>query len=132
VEVPVIHLDRPFAPLAVGLSKNGNNLLGNDFLTYDDVYVDNYNFWKFDQDTNLSKRLRDTAIQASNILGLRGFSRIDFRVTEEGKYFITDVSTNPHTTPHSSYAFLFESLGKSAGDLPPLLVGLTSEREKWI
>ena len=62
VEVPVIHLDRPFAPLAVGLSKNGNNLLGNDFLTYDDVYVDNYNFWKFDQDTNLSKRLRDTAI----------------------------------------------------------------------
>lgn len=132
VEVPVIHLDRPFAPMAIGISKGGNNLLGDDFLTYDDVNVDNYAFWKFDQTPNLTEKLRAIAIRASKVLGLRGFSRIDFRVTQEGKAFITDVSTSPHTTAHSSYAFLFKSLGKSVNDLPPLLVGLASEREKWI
>jgi D-alanine-D-alanine ligase len=132
VEVPVIHLDCPHAPMAVGISKNGNNLLGSDFLTYDDVNVDNYLFWNFDQNSVLSEKLKAKAIQVSKVLGLCGFSRIDFRVTQDGKAFIIDVSTSPHTTAHSSYAFMFKSIGKSVNDLPPLLVGLASEREKWI
>ncbi|HWD92271.1 MAG TPA: hypothetical protein VG938_07975 [Verrucomicrobiae bacterium] len=132
VEVPVINAGRPFAPMAIGISKGGENFLGNEILTYDDVNVDSYGFWKFQENDAIVNTLKSSAIRASEILGMRGFTRIDFRVSAEGSAYITDVSTSPHITQHSSYAFLFETLGRPVDELPKILVGIACENEHWI
>jgi D-alanine-D-alanine ligase len=133
VEVPVIIAEYGFAPMAVGISKAGETLLGDAFLTYEDVYADNYGFWNFENFAgDIAAMARSSALQAAELLGFKGFARIDYRITENGLAFITDVSTSPHITKHSSYAYLFESFRRDCAELPVILAGLTCERENWI
>ena len=133
VEVPVIVADRYYVPMAVGISKNERRLLGDTFLTYHDVFADDYGFWCFEENSaNLARLLENTAARVAALLGLKGFARIDYRISKDGAPFITDISTSPHITSHSSYGFLFNILKRDLHELPVVLAATASQREQWI
>lgn len=133
VEVPVIGLPNPFAPSIVGISLEGGGFLGNKILTYESVYGDSYSFYDFrDLPTGVLKRIRECAVSAYEAIGIRGLGRVDFRVTEKGKYYIIDIATNPHIAKHSSYAHLYRLHSLDYSDLPLTLVALACKRNQWI
>lgn len=61
--------------------------------------------------------LEETARHVAELLELNGLCRIDGRITKEGLFYITDVSTNPHFIHHSSVNFAFHSNNYSDSDI---------------
>lgn len=51
----------------------------------------------------LQKRLADIAVECWNVLGLRGYARVDFRMDERGNPFVIEVNANPCITPGSGF-----------------------------
>lgn len=132
VEVPIVDVAGGFAPMAVGISVDGNELLGDAILTYDLVNDDLYGFTDYQENSDrLAREIKKTALKVARILEFRGLSRVDFRLDETGQHFVTDVSTSPHITPHSSFEFAFDQFDR-ARTLPVLLVGLACQRLNWI
>jgi D-alanine-D-alanine ligase len=132
VEVPIVDVADGFAPMAVGISVDGKDLLGDVILTYDLVNDDLYGFTDYQENSDrMAEAMKKTALNVARILEFRGLSRVDFRVDETGQHFVTDVSTSPHITPHSSFEFTFDRFDR-AGTLPILLVGLACQRLNWI
>jgi D-alanine-D-alanine ligase len=130
VEVPVVGLAVPFTPMVVGISIDGQRALGDEFLTYDRVYADKYEFYPFEGES--AGQIAAAAQQAFDTLGIRGFGRIDFRVNDEGTFYAIDVATNPHVIHHSSFAFTFRETGRQYEELIGLLMALACEREGWL
>lgn len=132
VEVPVFDLDTPFAPMVVGISLNDKQYLQDNILTYDDVYNDSYSFYKVEQfSKEQASLISDCAVKVFQCLGIRGLGRVDFRVKENGNFYVMDVATNPHIIKHSSFAFLYEGEGLAYKYLPSTLVGLACKRISW-
>lgn len=133
LEVPIIIDKRkPYAVKPVGISLKGTRFLDSQFLTYDIVYDDQYDFYDFDIfGDNFNESILDCAKDVALAIGIDGFGRIDFRVTEKGEYYIMDVSTYPHMTHHSSFWHLFKQLGYNYKDLFALMIGLTAKKNLW-
>lgn len=133
VEVPVFNPNVPFSIIPVGISVEGEKYLGDKFLTYDTVYNDQYSFYNFE---NIGRNaIHDILLCTENVarsLNIRGFGRVDYRINRSGEFFITDVSTNPHITLHSSFSFLFETIGLPYENLPPSLISFVCQRNGWI
>jgi D-alanine-D-alanine ligase len=133
IEVPIINYLTPVALGIVGIAVNGNKRLDNDILTYENVYNDNYSFFDFKEfPETLIKKIKADAEQSANLLGIEGLGRIDFRLTETGKYYITDVSTNPHIVSHSSYGHIFKNLNLSYDTLPLFMLAVATKKFGWI
>lgn len=115
VEVPVFCHRNYLSFFPVGIQLDGNPLLGEKILTYDRVYNDSYEFYKYEGPA--AETVISTAVDAAKILGITAIGRIDFRITEGGDSYITDVSTNPHLTTFSSCSFLFSQLSLRHADL---------------
>ncbi len=62
---------------------------------------------------NLQKRLADIAVKCWNVLGLRGYARVDFRMDEMGNPFVIEVNANPCITPGSGFYAACEKAGIS-------------------
>ncbi len=133
-EVPVIiDSNKIYTFNPVGISINKNRLLEDRILTYKDVFNDSYQFYQFNELSNkINEEIIKCAGKCAEILGMEGFARIDFRVTKEGKYYISDVSTSPHIIRHSSYAFSFYNLGFEYATLPVMLIGVAAKKYHWI
>ena len=134
VEVPLLIQDGiPLAIEPIGLKVDEVELLGRRVLTYDVVHDDQYKFYHFDKfDIEHTKRLLKCAENAATILGTEGFGRIDFRIKSNGEFCIMDASTYPHIIKHSSFWFLFNSLGYSYHDMFALLTAITGKKYNWI
>ena len=52
-------------------------------------------------DKELSRHVRELAVEAAQVLGCRGVSRVDFRLTEDDEPSILEVNTLPGMTPTS-------------------------------
>ena len=52
-------------------------------------------------DPEIEKRLGETALTVHNGIGLRGYSRSDYIVTEEGEIYFLEINTLPGMTPTS-------------------------------
>jgi D-alanine-D-alanine ligase len=129
VEVPVLCFrEKDTALIPVGLSYKNERNLGNSILTYDIIFNDNYEFYDYSEINQSYKCLTQIAIQATSILGIEGMGRVDFRITNDGRYFITDISTSPHIVKHSSFSFAITKLGFNSSDLPLLLIALGLEK----
>jgi D-alanine-D-alanine ligase len=122
-EVPVIVGDRPLALLPVGVSLEGEQILGERFLHFDIVAHDTYDFYDSD-DASLVHALRGVAESVFEVLGINGFGRVDFRVDLEGNAYVTDVSTSPHLISHSAFGHRFRTDGLDTAALMAALVGL--------
>lgn len=119
VEVPLVRAGRHVCQLPpVGISVQEKRFLGDEILDYERIYFDRYGFYDFAAESNdLANAISDCAANAAHILGMKGLCRVDFRITENGAYYITDVSTNPHFILHSSVHCAFDLLGLSSDDI---------------
>jgi D-alanine-D-alanine ligase len=124
VEVPVISYNGiviGFPP--VGISLDDTRLMGDQILNYELVYFDRYQFFDFTTISELSEQLIQNAKKAALYLGIEGLGRIDFRInSKEEKFYITDVSTNPHFVTHSAVHFTFQQSGLCDSDIVKAII----------
>jgi D-alanine-D-alanine ligase len=124
VEVPVLESDKPRACMAVGIEVEGRRNLESTILAYDDVFVDEYGFYDFeDQQPDVAAKMLKIAETAHVGLGFAGPSRIDFRVSSGGEAKVMEVTCKPHLTIHSSFMYAQKAMGNSHSDLLKFLVG---------
>lgn len=124
IEIPVINCLTPLCIMPIGISIDSKKKVMTDILTYERVYYDEYSFYNFEEfPEKLELEILEVAENAAKCLGIEGFGRVDFRITSDLKIYITDVSTNPHITKHSSFSFLFTQIGFNYKDLPIALIG---------
>lgn len=126
IELPVLMGYNSFPLIAAGIKINGSEKLGDKFLDYNSRFYHTYEFYNYDDfNCSLADKIKSTAIQSAQILGIEGFGRIDFRITSSGEYYISDIATNPHITMDSSYFYVFKELGYSYSQLLSTLIGVT-------
>ncbi len=123
VEVPVIFAGIPLTFFPVGIKLDGNRKMEDRILDYHLRNVDGYEYFDFSEEQpQVAKKLTNIAEKIVRLLSINGFGRIDFRITEHGDIYTTDIATNPHYTAKSSYEFLFYQLGLTYDDLIACLI----------
>lgn len=129
VEIPIICTKSPFVLFPVGIEKDGKQLIGDCILDYVTRSENRYSLYNFEEyDKNLSSKLVETALKTVSLLNIQGFGRVDFRIADDGLYYVTDVSTNPHYTQNSSYYYVFKKMGFSYQDMIKCLIASKYER----
>lgn len=123
VEVPVICDGDPFCVFPAGISLNTKDFLGTQILNYNIRYHDAYSFYDFsNKNLQLANRIMECTCKVAKLLNISGLGRIDFRIDANQNIYITDISTNPHYTLHSSYFYVFQQLGLNYEDLIACLI----------
>lgn len=129
VETPVICINPPIILFPVGIEKDGHKEIGDfilDYTTRAQNYYSLYNFETYDKE--LSDHLVETALRTVNLLNIQGFGRVDFRISKDGQYYVTDVSTNPHYTENSSFFFIFSQYEMNYEKMIKCLIASKYER----
>lgn len=124
VEVPVIITDHiPMVFFPVGINLDGDPIMGNRILDYHLRNVDAYEYYDFTlEHPQIAQKALEAASATAQILNIKGFGRVDLRISENGSVYVTDIATNPHYTARSSYEFLFNHLGFDYNDLVACLI----------
>ena len=65
----------------------------------------------------LARRLRDLVHRTWTLFGLRGYARVDFRVSPQGEPTILEINTNPCISPDGGFAAAAEEAGMGYDDL---------------
>jgi D-alanine-D-alanine ligase len=73
----------------------------NGWYGFDEKYVSNETRYPFLEDDELSKKLKQTAVDAYNALECRGVTRVDLRVSPLGRIYVLELNTSPGLTSHS-------------------------------
>ena len=79
---------------------------GYNFIDSDTSNQYNYRFDVLESSGNI--RLKEAAVKAAKILGIKDYARFDFRLKGDVTYLI-DIAGTPYTIYHSSIAYLFTS-----------------------
>ncbi len=66
-----------------------------------------------DSDRSLLRELRQLAAACWHLFGLRGYTRVDFRVDADGRPWILEVNANPCLAPDAGFAAAVERAGYS-------------------
>lgn len=118
IELPILSKNEEFFcfdPVCLYLDESKKSM-DNRILNYDLIYNDSYKFCDLPINYNC-KNLKKTAQKVVQLLGLNGLCRVDFRIDTSGKFFVTDVSTNPHFVSHSSVNYAFSKLKLTPSDI---------------
>lgn len=89
---------------------------GHKILTYEAKWnedSDAYQFSRrsFETEPEIKKQLSDIALKCKSIFGLRGYTRIDFRMNAQGGLYIIDLNTNPCIAPDSGFIAMARQAG---------------------
>ena len=126
IELPIISAKEMIPLLAVGIKINNTAKLGDNILDYSIRFSHLYDFYNYDiYNDYLANRIKEDAKKAVRVLGISGLGRVDFRIDCSGKYYISDIATNPHITKDSSYYYVFQELGYSYLEFLSTLIGVT-------
>lgn len=119
-EIPILKRNDDiliFEPVVLSLNKR-SKYMGANILDYKKIFDDNYNFNQMPMEMcTYNNALEEPARYVAELLELNGLCRIDGRITKDGSFFITDVSTNPHFIHHSSVNFAFHLNNYSDSDI---------------
>lgn len=69
-----------------------------------------------------ARELQNLAFKAHNLLGCNGYSRVDFRVSEDGEPYILEVNTLPGFTSHSLVPMAAKFAGINFNSLVEMIV----------
>ncbi len=72
----------------------------------------------------LAAQVRESALRAFEVLGCRGYARVDFRLQENGEYFCLEVNTLPGMTPTSLVPKAARAMGIEFPELVERIVSL--------
>ena len=68
-------------------------------------YLNTDRSFDFDpEDKMVIKSIKATAIKCWNLLGLKGYARVDFRVDKSGKPWVLEINANPCLSPDGGFA----------------------------
>jgi hypothetical protein len=73
----------------------------NGWYGYDEKYRSDKTQYRFLEDGELSRRVKETAVTAYRAFGCRGVTRIDFMVSPLGRCYVLELNTSPGFTSHS-------------------------------
>ena len=79
-------------------------------------------------DSKTTKKLRDVARQAYQIIGCEGMARVDMFLTDDDRIYINELNTLPGFTSISMYPKLWETAGISYSGLIDRLVALALDK----
>ncbi|MBI5536928.1 MAG: D-alanine--D-alanine ligase [Deltaproteobacteria bacterium] len=68
------------------------------------------------EDAPLLSQLSHIALECWNLLGLRGYGRVDFRVDASGRPWVLEVNVNPCLSPDAGFMAACDRAGISAAD----------------
>lgn len=125
VEVPILVNQRFRSVLPpIGLSAGGELYHKERFFDYDTIFTDDYTLYDFsDVMPTTATNLQDAAYRVIDLLDLSGYMRIDFRVREDGKYFVIDINNDPCINSCGSFLKSLELLGINSKDIAGILIG---------
>lgn len=125
IELPIIIGKDRLPIISSGIKIGDNEMLGEEFLDYNARFNHTYTYYNFDLfNCSISNKAKAIAVMASELLGIKGFGRIDFRATSSGDCYISDIATNPHITKDSAYAFVFQELGFTYSEMMSTMIGV--------
>lgn len=125
VEVPVISNKNDIMVLPpVGLKYRDKKLLGETYFDYDTIYDNGYGTYLFeDYSRNVSDKLTVIAKSVVELLDLKGYFRIDFRIDEKDNPYVIDINNDPTLNNEGSFQFSINSLGFNKKDMLAILIG---------
>lgn len=68
---------------------------------YDEKYKSNETRYPFLEESGLATELQKLAVDAYRAVGCRGVTRVDFRVSPQGRCYVLELNTSPGFTAHS-------------------------------
>lgn len=130
-EVPLIISDKPYAFNPVGISINTKHHLQESILTYEHSFNDSYDFYSLSEvlTNKVVEKVRLSAIDIAQLVGLRSYGRVDFRINNQGEAYLMDIAASPFTTKHSSFAFVFSQLGLEYQDIYSSIIALSFQSD---
>ncbi|MFI4913185.1 MAG: D-alanine--D-alanine ligase [Sedimentisphaeraceae bacterium JB056] len=89
------------------------------FYDYNAKYISDSTEYLFDTlaDGKLISDMQQSALKCFEAMGCRGFSRVDFLLTEDNSFYILEINTIPGFTSHSLLPKAAEKSGLSQGQL---------------
>lgn len=130
IEVPLLisHKNKIiFEPMGIVMD-NGFNL-EEKILDYDARVNGTYDFKPFKYyNSDICKQIKEYVKTTSEIMDLQGFCRIDFRINNDFKFYITDIATTPFFSRYSSVRLCFEAEGYRYEDFFTLLLYILLEK----
>lgn len=96
-----------------------NDFKGHKILTYEAKWNEDTSAYQksrrtFDIDSDTIEKLKRLSLLCRGALGLKGYSRIDFRMDSAQNLYIIDVNTNPCIAPESGFIAMGHKAGLSA------------------
>ena len=91
---------------------------GHRILTYEAKWNEDCDAYQlsrrsFDVEAGINQKLSAVALKCKDVLDLRGYTRIDFRMNTQGELFIIDLNTNPCIAPDSGFIAMAHEAGLS-------------------
>ncbi len=108
----------------------GEILPTTEFYDFDAKYVSNSTGLSIPADLpeELSKKLRDAAVNAYKTMGCEGLSRVDFFLSDDGTCYLNEINTLPGFTSISMFPKLFEQVGVPYSELLDKLIEYAEAR----
>lgn len=132
-EVPVIEFDGYHVPAPIVLLNAQGERFVDDVVSYDVSWRDDFGYALASEIApETVDAARAAAIGVVTALGHRGFARIDFRVTPDGRPLVIDTTAHPHLTKSNAYAYLFQQMGFTYEEMLLILVATGAKRAGMI
>ena len=125
IECSVLGNDSPEAASVLG-----EIAPAHEFYSYEAKYVDEDGadlIVPAEIDLEVSRNIRQTAVEAFQITECRGMARIDFFLNNDNSFILNEINTLPGFTNISMYPKLWEASGLSYPQLLDRLIGLALE-----
>lgn len=129
VENPFIYGKDCFVFPPKGIKLENNKTLGNKILDYDIRKDHPYEFYDFIHEyPKTASKIQECTKWIASSLNIAGLGRIDYRITPQQQYFVTDIATNPGYGDFSSTYHVFKSFGYSYSEMLTILVGIALDK----
>lgn len=110
----------------IGITMNNSNMLGETILDYNTRKNHPYTFYNVMESLpQIVPAIQKGTIQVGDALNISGLGRIDYRITPQHQFYITDVATNPGYGDFSSTYYVFEKLGFTYSEMLIILIGVS-------
>ncbi|MEC7822716.1 MAG: D-alanine--D-alanine ligase [Candidatus Neomarinimicrobiota bacterium] len=79
-------------------------------------------------DNSLSEQIKETALKVHNLLGCQVYSRVDFRLDKNDKFWLLEINTLPGMTETSLFPMAAKAVGLSFENLIDKIIKLSLEK----